>query len=139
MGLYTLSEKRATLIMDEKTFINLLADCTISCSWCDHQCNDADKYEMLVTCISIQKEFLNICRMAASIIGKNISGFIKNLFHIFEHMIDHCISKYLAQNNANTRMPHNFNNKYFSLGCSQIFQISQLIESLYTANLHKND
>ena len=73
--------------MEEIKLNDALKNCSKSCGWCTHQCPDEDKYEMLVYCIQIQKEFLAIGKLLREIIGEKSVKVVKDIGTLFELII----------------------------------------------------
>jgi len=110
-----------------------------SCEWCSHQCNDEDKYEMLVTCIRIQKECLLICQTVSLILTGNTSASIKNILYVFEKLTENVQSNSKTIRASTPKSVIKSGGTWKKPGCSQIFLIAQSLEQKYPNEYYQSD
>ena len=113
--------------MKEFSFIDLLRDGTDFCEWCQYPCIDEDKYEMLILCITVQREFFSIYNLAYLFLGPQASGLTKSIMKIFEKLMEDIRQKAETVIDKSNRRVNELKN----FGCSQLFLISQQIEESY--------
>lgn len=125
--------------MKDFLLTEIIKDAGDFCEWCTHPCKDEDKYEMLVICIIIQKEFLAVCRKINLILGYNVSNVMMCIMEIFEKLTEDVLKQ---AGTATSGIPVSLNksdNESKNIGCSQIFLISQFIEGSYLNKSYNND
>jgi hypothetical protein len=118
--------------MKNISLVEALENCADACGWCVHQCPDKDKYDMLVYCISIQKEFLAVGSLVNNILSGRSEVTMKKIFKFFE-----IIAGYFQENNStgnknDFREAGNSKDGLRLPGCSQIFMVSQSLGQIYS-------
>jgi hypothetical protein len=121
------------------SLIDALTDCSTSCGWCVHQCPDEDKYEMLVTCIRIQKECAAICMMINSILAERASDSTKKIFYVFEILTENLQKSQGTATKNTLRLKDKPEKERKKPGCSKIFQIALFIEQSYLNEQYHQD
>jgi hypothetical protein len=115
-----------------------VADYSAPCKWCIQNCSEKDKYEMLVTCIKIQNEFVLIIRKINLLLGERAGRFIEQIIIRLEQQIEYmlgCVTEVKEEPNL-----VNSSNKAWKLpGCSQIFNIAQSISHSYSSKRLNSD
>jgi hypothetical protein len=94
-----------------------------ACRWCVQQCPDEEKYEILVTCISIKNEFSLICRRINLVLGKTSPDFLKNIIAQFEKVSERIETEPVL--GKSIRLAESAEEKWRLPGCSQIFLVAQ--------------
>jgi hypothetical protein len=113
------------------SLIDALTDCSNSCGWCVHHCPDEDKYEMLVTCIRIQKECAAICMTINSILADRAPDSMGKIFYVFEMLTENIEKSRETTTKNKIRLTDKPKKEQKKPGCSQIFQIALSIEQNY--------
>ena len=125
--------------MNSLSLIEALENCTDSCGWCAHHCPDEDKYEMLVSCIRIQKEFLIVGSTVNKILSDKSNDSMKKIFKLFEFIADYLQMIHDADNKRNFRGVKKSEDGLRLPGCSQIFVVSQSLGQMYSKELLNED
>jgi len=125
--------------MNSLSLIEALENCTDSCGWCAHHCPDEDKYEMLVSCIRIHKEFLIVGTIVIKILSNRSGDSMKKIFKLFETIADYLQAKHSVENKRNFREARKTKDALRLPGCSQIFVISQSLGQMYSKELLNED
>ena len=111
-----------------KIILGKFGDFSDTCGWCDQNCPDEEKYEMLVTCIRIQNEFAIIGRKVSLMLGRTSPAFLQRIINLFKIFTDHIKPKQLKER---SKITHNNSEKEWRLpGCSQIFLVAQSLEQI---------
>lgn len=121
--------------MKSLSLIEALENCTDRCGWCVHHCPDEDKYEMLVSCIRIQKEFLAIGSIVNKILSKRSKSSMKKIFKLFATIADYLQTKHSSDDKRNFAETGNKGEALRLPGCSQIFMISQSLRHMYSKEI----
>ena len=116
--------------MSDTTLIEALLDCK-TCGWCDHQCVDEEKYDVLVYCISIQKECVEILREVNLILSRGAYNSSKEITKLFEILTENVQKNIKSTNIGVSKFVHK-PEENLKPGCSQIYLISQLLEQSFT-------
>jgi hypothetical protein len=113
--------------MEPVSLEEALNSCSNSCGWCVHQCPDKDKYEMLIYCIRIQKEFISVGKMTRLILNDKADKFNKEIFKLFEVIANDFQERdpMIKKNNSRGK---NLMDVSKLPGCSQIFLVAQSIQ-----------
>ena len=109
--------------MNDISLSDVLADHTTACGWCVRQCNDEDKYEMLVTCIRIQNKFSEMSKTINLVLDKNAPKFFDKIIEQSGKIAEE-IKDYSEEGKNKTS---DFDEERKLPGCSQIFNIAQSI------------
>ncbi len=117
--------------MSDLSLIEALSDCTTSCGWCVNHCMDEEKYGVLVYCISVQKECVEILREVNLILSNQAPNSIKEITELFEILSEN-VQKNIKTTNTYTTKFMNKPKENLKPGCSQIFLISQLLEQSFS-------
>ena len=123
--------------MKDLSLIEALTNCTDSCGWCVQHCPDKVKYDMLVSCIRIQKEFLCISSTVNEILAGRSSSSMKKIFVLFEIIADDLHTKHLSDNQKVFNSARELENSWRLPGCSQIFMLSQSLRQVYLNEFSK--
>jgi hypothetical protein len=122
--------------MEKITLTDALAGCLDHCGWCVHHCPEADKYGILVTCLKLQSEFNKLYLSVYSLLSNRSTETIKIISILFNKIA----LNYQRRENEqikNLRMKELSADDFEKLpGCSQIFQISQILNETYLNNLY---
>ncbi len=113
------------------SLIEALSDCTTSCRWCDNHCIDEEKYDVIVYCISIQKECVEILRKVNLILSHKASNSLREITELFEILSEN-VQKSIKTTNISSLEFVNKPEENLKPGCSQIFLISQLLEQSFS-------
>ena len=125
--------------MKQKSLVDALADCTNSCGWCVDHCPDEEKYDMLVVCISIQKEFTKVGCLTFKILAGRSFELMKKIISLFEVLFEAQLNTHLEINQNNFRTDYNLENKWRLPGCSQIFSVASSLEWMYISEDPRNN
>lgn len=117
--------------MKQKSIIDALTDCADSCGWCVNHCPDEDKYEMLITCISIRKEFTRVGSIVNLILGNRSFEPMKKIIGLFEVLAEDPPIMQSSINQNNFKIDFNSDDSRRLPGCSQIFNVAQSLEWVY--------
>ena len=114
--------------MKDISLFEALQDCTATCGWCIHHCPDVDKYDILVLCIRLQKEFINIWKNINSILPGRTNSIENLMLGVFTKLSE--IEHRTAEKQKRFLTP--YSNKSENIlrmpGCSQIFLLAQSLE-----------
>jgi hypothetical protein len=117
--------------MNDLSLIETLASCTDPCGWCIHQCPDHDKYEMLVTCLRVQKGFLIVSQTVNKILAGRSRGAMEKILMLFEILADNLQGEHIQINKISFNAEHKPENVWRLPGCSQILLVAQTLEQIY--------
>ena len=117
--------------MKQKSLDDALADCTNSCGWCVNHCPDEEKYEMLIVCISIQKEFVKLGSLVNNILADRTFELMKKIISLFETLAEVQPSTNLVIIQNNVKTDFNSEDNWKLPGCSQIFGVASSLEWIY--------
>jgi hypothetical protein len=115
----------------QNSLTNALTDCTESCGWCVNQCEDGEKYEVLVNCIRFQKEFLLVSKNINSMLGGRSTEMMKKILDLFKLLSVDIQKKQGDLNKAKLKTSVLSIEKWKLPGCSNIFEIALSLERLY--------
>ena len=113
-----------------------IADYAAPCTWCIKNCSDNEKYEILVAGIKIRNEFSLIIRTINLMFGANATRIAGQIFCVFESQAD-LIHNYIKQEEPN--LSECSKEEWKLPGCSQIFNITQLIEQTYSNKIRNSE
>ncbi|GIK59307.1 MAG: hypothetical protein HND39_05680 [Ignavibacteriota bacterium] len=116
--------------MEDISLIKALAGCTESCGWCINYCDEEDKYEILVSCIHIQKEFLALSRNLNSMLGSRFMSGMKKILDLFELLSAEIQKKQNLPDKINIKVKDSLNEDWILPGCSRIFEVALSLERL---------
>jgi len=124
--------------VNQKSLIDSLKDCTYSCGWCITNCPDEDKYEMLVTCINIQKEIVQVGNIVYRILSDRFFKTMKIITILLETFAAEIQKRHITVN-YNFNAEHNSGDNRRLPGCSQIFTIAQSLEGIFDSEILRYD
>lgn len=116
--------------MEDISLIKALAGCTESCGWCINYCDEEDKYEILVSCIHIQKEFLALSRNLKLYARKQIHEWNEKILDLFELLSAEIQKKQNLPDKINIKVKDSLNEDWILPGCSRIFEVALSLERL---------
>ena len=121
-----------------KSLLDSLEDSTNPCRWCVTSCPDEDKYEMLITCISIQKEIIKTGRIVYKILADKSLDIMMKTYGFLETITNELQKEHLSISN-NIKRENRSEDNWRLPGCSQIFTVAQSLEGIFVNEILRYD